>query len=169
MLEFVRPELFWGFLIIVPYLVFEILYKDRKRLTIPFSRLKEIDKSKSTYSWLRFIPLIIRTLLIIIMITAMARPRLAHKKQTITGQGIDIMLVIDVSGSMMAIDFQPENRLEHAPLHPHGNRGRMGFRARVPPVEVRVLLLPETPARRAHLGAPPPNRRDPSRSRILWM
>jgi len=49
-----------------------------------------------------------------LLIVSLARPRFAHKKQQITGKGIDIILAIDVSGSMKAVDFKPTNRLEAA-------------------------------------------------------
>jgi Ca-activated chloride channel family protein len=39
---------------------------------------------------------------------------MAYKKQRIKGRGIDILLAIDISGSMKAVDFQPTNRLEAA-------------------------------------------------------
>lgn len=58
--------------------------------------------------------MIIRVLTLTLLIIALARPRLADKKQQITGKGIDIILAIDVSGSMKAIDFKPVNRLEAA-------------------------------------------------------
>jgi Ca-activated chloride channel family protein len=48
------------------------------------------------------------------MIIAFAGPRLSFKHQQISGKGIDIMLAVDVSGSMEAIDFKPKNRLEAA-------------------------------------------------------
>ncbi len=48
------------------------------------------------------------------MITSLARPRIANKLQEITGKGIDIVLAIDTSGSMKAVDFKPTNRLESA-------------------------------------------------------
>jgi Ca-activated chloride channel family protein len=53
-------------------------------------------------------------MIILLLVLSLARPRLAHKRQQITGKGIDIILAIDVSGSMKAIDFKPDNRLEAA-------------------------------------------------------
>ncbi len=114
MLEFVQPQWFWCMFILLPYLIYEIIFKDKKRLTIKHSRVDDLRKIKGSNSWLRFIPLLLRIIIIVLLITALSRPRLAHQKQSVKGKGIDIMLVIDVSGSMMAIDFQPVNRLEAA-------------------------------------------------------
>lgn len=59
-------------------------------------------------SWL---PLIIRTLTLVSVIVALARPQVALEEVAVKGEGIDIMLVMDLSGSMLAEDFDP-NRLE---------------------------------------------------------
>ena len=56
----------------------------------------------------------LRNLAIAAAIVALARPRFGSQSEAITGDGINIMLVIDLSSSMLALDFQPENRLEVA-------------------------------------------------------
>lgn len=42
---------------------------------------------------------------------ALAQPRLAHDREVVKGEGIDIAMVLDISGSMRALDFEPEDRL----------------------------------------------------------
>jgi Ca-activated chloride channel family protein len=42
---------------------------------------------------------------------ALAQPRLAHDQEVVKGEGIDIAMVLDISGSMRALDFEPEDRL----------------------------------------------------------
>src|SRR5437868_363590 len=67
-------------------------------------------------SWktsLRHLPFILRLLAIAAIITAIARPQYVYEEQNAEGEGVDIMLCIDVSGSMTAQDFTP-NRLEAA-------------------------------------------------------
>ncbi|MCK5051239.1 MAG: VWA domain-containing protein [Candidatus Cloacimonetes bacterium] len=114
MLEYVNPKWFWALLIIIPYLLYEFLILRRKKVRLIHSRIDLIRSIAGRSSLLQYIPIIIRTLTIVLLILALARPRLAHKKQQITGKGIDIMLAIDVSGSMKAVDFKPVNRLEAA-------------------------------------------------------
>ncbi len=114
MLEYVNPKWFWALLIIIPYLLYEFLINRKKRVRLIHSRIDLIRSIAARSSVLQFVPIIIRTLTILLLILALARPRLAHKKQQITGKGIDIMLAIDVSGSMKAVDFKPTNRLEAA-------------------------------------------------------
>ncbi|MDP8211228.1 MAG: VWA domain-containing protein, partial [Candidatus Stygibacter australis] len=113
MLEFFKPDWLWGILICIPYLIWEIFYYEKKRLRFHHNRI-ELLKSLSISSWLRFIPILLRILLISSLFIALARPRLANQKQKITGNGIDIILAVDISGSMQAVDFQPTNRLEAA-------------------------------------------------------
>ncbi|MBN1948380.1 MAG: VWA domain-containing protein, partial [Candidatus Cloacimonetes bacterium] len=114
MFEFVEPRWFWLLFLLIPYLLVEILIRDRKRLTLLHSQVDLIREIAGRSSWQRFLPLAIKVIIIILMIFALARPRLAFKQQEITGKGIDIILALDVSGSMKAVDFQPVNRLEAA-------------------------------------------------------
>src|SRR4051812_858202 len=67
-------------------------------------------------SWknsLRHLPFLFRLLAVTCIILSLARPRSHTDEQLKNGEGIDIVLAIDVSGSMLSQDFQP-NRLEVA-------------------------------------------------------
>ena len=55
-----------------------------------------------------------RLVVIILVIIALARPQAGQEQEVITGEGIDIALALDISGSMASLDFQPQNRLEAA-------------------------------------------------------
>jgi Ca-activated chloride channel family protein len=68
-------------------------------------------------------------LVLALALLALARPQFGERQERLVGEGIDIMLCLDVSGSMRAEDFQPENRLHVAKLT--GSefvRGRQGDR-----------------------------------------
>lgn len=52
-----------------------------------------------------------RLLIIALIVVALARPQIVRGQETITGEGIEIALALDLSGSMAALDFQPDNRL----------------------------------------------------------
>ncbi len=114
MFEFANPSWLWSLLIIPCYLAWEIFYKWKRRATISFSRLNLLKEAAGHHSWLAFLPLAIRVLIIASLLLSLARPRLAHKMQEVMGQGIDIIMAIDVSGSMKAVDFRPKNRLSAA-------------------------------------------------------
>lgn len=49
-----------------------------------------------------------------LLIVGLARPQLVEAKEIVKGEGIDIALALDISGSMASLDFQPDNRLEVA-------------------------------------------------------
>lgn len=54
---------------------------------------------------------IARLLTLALIIIGLARPQIVRGQETITGEGIEIALALDLSGSMAALDFQPDNRL----------------------------------------------------------
>ncbi len=69
--------------------------------------------TSSIKNFLRHIPFVLRLLALSCIILALARPQRHNDEQLRKGEGIDIVLAIDVSGSMLSQDFQP-NRLEVA-------------------------------------------------------
>lgn len=68
-------------------------------------------------SWrarLALLPDLLRGLAWVLLLIALARPQTGQAREVLRGQGIDIAIVLDISGSMAALDFQPDNRLEVA-------------------------------------------------------
>jgi Ca-activated chloride channel family protein len=59
------------------------------------------------YRLLRWLP----ALALVLLVLGLARPRIPHASTQVEGEGIDIMLALDISGSMRALDFQPQDRL----------------------------------------------------------
>jgi Ca-activated chloride channel family protein len=57
---------------------------------------------------------LMRLMLIGLVIIALARPQTGQAREIISGEGVDIALALDISGSMASLDFQPQNRLEAA-------------------------------------------------------
>ena len=55
---------------------------------------------------------ILRVATAVLIVIGLARPQIVQGKETITGEGIDIALAVDISGSMASLDFQPDNRLQ---------------------------------------------------------
>lgn len=51
---------------------------------------------------------------LLLLVVALARPRLAHSTREIEGEGVDIVIALDISGSMRALDFAPQDRLAAA-------------------------------------------------------
>ncbi len=110
--EFVNPGFFW-LLLLLPLLILWYLYTKQRRTAS--LKISSIQGFKTTKNWLakwRPILFVLRLLAISALITAMARPRTVDETtKTKTTQGIDIVIAIDVSASMLARDLKP-NRLE---------------------------------------------------------
>ncbi|PIE75657.1 aerotolerance regulator BatA [bacterium DOLJORAL78_65_58] len=50
-------------------------------------------------------------LAVLLLLVALAGPRIAHRSEEVEGEGIDIVLSLDISGSMRSLDFEPDDRL----------------------------------------------------------
>ena len=110
--EFVNPELFWILLLFPLLLLWFFLKKNQQTAVLKISSLKGFDTSKNWLAKLRPILFVIRLVVLSLIITAMARPRTVDESTRIkTTKGIDIVIAIDVSASMLARDLKP-NRLE---------------------------------------------------------
>ncbi len=110
--EFLNPEFLW-LLILIPLLAIWQFFKRKKDvavLTIP--SVKGFKANTSILSKIKPILYLLRLLALAAIIVALARPRnVSVSKRTKTNKGIDIVMAIDVSASMLARDLKP-NRLE---------------------------------------------------------
>ena len=111
---FASPGYLWG-LLLVPLLVTWYLRRaGRGTVDLRYSTLLPFGKRKPTLrERLRHAPFILRMLGIAVLVVALARPQTSSEGEDVTTEGIDIVLVLDVSGSMLAEDFRP-NRVEAA-------------------------------------------------------
>jgi len=112
--RFANPEFLW-LLLLIPALWYYWWKTERKQLVeLPFPSLQLTKPLPKTWrERLARFPIWLRLLAIAFFIVALARPQSISSKQNISTEGIDIVLVLDVSGSMLAEDFSP-NRLEAA-------------------------------------------------------
>jgi len=110
--EFVSPYFFW-LLLLLPVLALWYLWKRRHQTAaLKMSSLKGFKASGNWLAKLRPLLFILRMLALAAIIVAMARPRTVDEStRTKTTKGIDIVIAIDVSASMLARDLKP-NRLE---------------------------------------------------------
>ena len=110
--EFVNPQLFW-LLLVLPLLLLWFFWKRKQQTAVlKISSLKGFDTSKNWLAKLRPLLFVLRLITLALIIVAMARPRTVDESTRIkTTKGIDIVIAIDVSASMLARDLKP-NRLE---------------------------------------------------------
>ncbi|MFY7899255.1 MAG: vWA domain-containing protein [Chitinophagaceae bacterium] len=101
-------------LLVVPYLIYWYSKTHQSNTaSLLVTTTHFLKKSTSLKSRLLHLPMILRCLTIICLIIAAARPQHRFKEQQIEGEGIDIVMCFDISGSMTEQDFAP-NRLEAA-------------------------------------------------------
>lgn len=106
---------FLYFLFIIPLLITWYIWKNRDiGSDIRFSNTNFfMGYSKTLRQRLRHLPFIFRMIVFLLLILALARPQTTSKTHDVSVEGIDIMISLDISGSMLAEDFKP-NRMEAA-------------------------------------------------------
>jgi len=87
-------------LLIIPFLIWHKIRRDRERFILPFSPVGNFKGYKSRLSKYRILVEHVWIIACILMIIAFARPQVMWKGEGVPKEGIDIMLAIDVSGSM---------------------------------------------------------------------
>jgi len=112
-IHFAYPALLWLLLLIPLLIVWYRIRGHRQYSSIPVSTTGIYRRIASGKYKMRHLPFAIRLVATGLLIVAMARPQSSNQEQRAEGEGIDIMLCLDVSGSMLAEDFLP-NRLEAA-------------------------------------------------------
>ena len=113
-IEFASPYFLYG-LIIIPLLIVWYIFLGRKHQAyVKFSDTSFFtDMPKSWRIYVRHILFVIEMCVLALLIIALARPQSSSKNQKINVEGIDIVLTIDLSSSMLAQDLKPD-RLEAA-------------------------------------------------------
>ncbi len=113
-ITFAYPYILYS-LIIIPVMVYYYIRRNKKQTPeFNFPTLELLNNSGLTLrERLVHLPFILRILAIALLIIAAARPQTFSTGQNVYTEGIDIAMVLDISGSMLAEDFKP-NRLEAA-------------------------------------------------------
>ncbi|NOR27442.1 MAG: VWA domain-containing protein [Lutibacter sp.] len=110
--EFLNPQFLW-LLVLIPMLaVWYFIIRKKDSATLTIASTKGFEVKPSILSKLKPLLYVLRLLALALLIVALARPRNVEvSKRTKTNKGIDIVMAIDVSASMLARDLKP-NRLE---------------------------------------------------------
>ena len=113
-MEFANKEYLLLLLLIIPYLIWYVMYRKR---TEPTMRMSDTFVFRfAPRSWkvmLMPLSMLLRVLAFVMIILVLARPQTHNSWASKTVEGIDIMLAMDVSTSMLAEDLRP-NRIEAA-------------------------------------------------------
>ena len=110
-----RDPMYLAGLVLVPVLVLWYIRRGRDVTShyrystlLPFAKLKATLRER-----LRHLPFVFRMIVLSVLVVALARPQTTSQGENIYSEGIDIALLLDISGSMLAEDLQP-NRVEAA-------------------------------------------------------
>jgi len=104
----------WVLLLLLTLPLWWLARRGQRPAAVTFSRVATLAAGpRLGLSLTRFL-FVLRNLGLAACIIALARPRTGARAEMITSEGINIVLCVDLSSSMLALDFQPQNRLEVA-------------------------------------------------------
>ena len=108
-MRFANPYLLWLLVLLVPMIAYYIYRTLQGGAAIRISTVEGVRRAPRTWRyWLRHAPFVLRIAAFALMTIALARPQGVEEQSRTDAEGIDIMLAIDISGSMLARDFQPD-------------------------------------------------------------
>jgi Ca-activated chloride channel family protein len=106
---FANPIYLWLLLLLIPMTGWYIWKLRKSQAGIQLSSLEGFEKAPNTFRiYLRHLPFVCRLLALAFLIIAMARPQTTDKWNTETTEGIDIIMSLDISSSMLAQDLRPD-------------------------------------------------------------
>lgn len=108
-MEFANPHILWLLAAIVPLTGYYVWRTMQGDATIRISSVEGLRHAPRTVRYyLRHVPFALRCIALATLIVALARPQSAEHDTRTDAEGIDIVLAIDISGSMLARDFKPD-------------------------------------------------------------
>ncbi len=111
-ITFANPDLLYLLFILIPIIAWYVYRQYKYHPSLQVSGLKAFEGISGSFrNVMRHVLFGLRMLAIALLIVALARPQSVNKWKNETTEGIDIMLALDISGSMLAQDFTPD-RLE---------------------------------------------------------
>ncbi|MFR9669161.1 MAG: VWA domain-containing protein [Rikenellaceae bacterium] len=109
-MNFASPNILWLLLLLIPAVAYYVLYALRKgTASIKISTTQTLQGAPRSWRYyLRHLPALLRLVAVALLIIAIARPQTSEESSTITSEGIDIVMAMDISSSMLARDFEPD-------------------------------------------------------------
>lgn len=115
MVQYVSSGYFWLFIPLILTAIYLWKFRKKKSATLRFSVVPLAKKqSPSWRARIHRLPMILKVFSAIFMIIALARPQATSDKKKQNVEGIDIILLVDLSPTMLIEDMEPHNRLEAA-------------------------------------------------------
>jgi Ca-activated chloride channel homolog len=112
--SFANPQMFYLLLVLIPLIVWYIFRQKKFSASIQVSTIRNLDSIPKTWKhYLRHLLFAITMIVLSLLIIALARPQSSESWENTSTEGIDIIMAIDVSTSMLARDLKPD-RIEAA-------------------------------------------------------
>ncbi len=111
--SFMHPQRLLLLLLVIPLIAWYVWKNYDKWASLRYSTIEPFVKIRNAKKHLRHLPFILEIIAFSLLTIAFARPRKSYTNRQISTQGIDIVLAVDISPSMLAEDFHP-NRIEAA-------------------------------------------------------
>jgi Ca-activated chloride channel family protein len=113
-IEFAHPNYLYLLLGLIPFILWYIFRNNTMQADLQISSVAPVKPvPKTPKVVLRHLPFALRIMALVFIIIVLARPQSIDRQEKTTTEGIDIILAMDISGSMLARDFTPD-RLEAA-------------------------------------------------------
>ena len=108
-MHFASPYYLWLLVLLVPMIGYYVWRTLQGGAAIQISSVRGVANAPRTVRYyLRHLPFVLRAAAFALLVVALVRPQDIEQNVSTNTEGIDIMLTIDVSGSMLARDFQPD-------------------------------------------------------------
>lgn len=108
-MRFANPYLLWLLVLLAPMIAYYVYRTLQGGAAIRISTIEGVRRAPRTLRyWLRHVPFVLRCAAFVLLVVALARPQDVDEQRRSSAEGIDIMLAVDVSGSMLARDFKPD-------------------------------------------------------------
>ena len=106
-MNFLYPNILW-LMAIIPLIVLYYIFVARRKASLTVSTIGGRRAPRPFRYWLRPLPIVLRMVAVALFIIALARPVNITEEHETTTDGIDIVMAMDISGSMLARDFTPD-------------------------------------------------------------
>jgi Ca-activated chloride channel family protein len=108
-IEFANPKLLWLLLLVPLAILWYVLRHKKQEASVRFSDMKGFTQLPKTWkAYLRHLLFVLKIAAMALLIVALARPQSSSTNSTSNIEGIDIVMAMDVSGSMLARDLKPD-------------------------------------------------------------
>ena len=108
-MQFESPHCLWLLTVLLPMTAYYIYRTLQGGAAIRLSSVEGVLNAPRTWRYyLRHLPFALRCAAVACLVVALARPRSAEQNTTASSEGIDIVMALDISGSMLARDFKPD-------------------------------------------------------------